>query len=351
MEPISCFKEGSAILTIKDIADQANVAKSTVSRVLNNSGYVKEETRMKIEKVINESKYVPSATARNLSKQESNIIGLIIPELSNTFYMEIIEGISEVVEKNNLILVLCNTDNDLLKEQRALAAINGLRVKGLIFAPAADYASPAEARKIRQWLNELNVPIIMLDRWVENSQWDGVYFDNPGGAYKATEALIKAGHKKIGTITGNLNISIGRERFKGFQLAMEDYEIPISPQYVYQGDFTTAKAYELTKKMIASGDLPEALFISNNLTAIGFLKGIYEAGMELGRDICCVGFDNVAFLDIMDINYSYVDRDTKNMGFVTAKNLLEIIKNPVAERHEHIIQARLVLRGSEKFKQ
>ncbi len=196
-------------LTINDIAKKANVSKSTVSRVLNNSGYVNQETREKVEKVIKENAYYPSAQARSLSKRESNTIGVIIPEADNLFFVEVLRGISEVVDENDMTLIFCNTNNNLRKEKRALDTIIMQRVKGLIFTPVNDHSNDETEHKLKQKLRAINIPTVLLDRGVENSGWDGVFFENYKSAYKATEILINEGHKKIGVITGDLNLKIG----------------------------------------------------------------------------------------------------------------------------------------------
>lgn len=336
-------------MTIKDIADRAGVAKSTVSRVLNNSGYVGIETRKKIEQVIAETNYLPSAMARSLSKQESRTIGVVIPEADNTFFGEVLRGISEVVDKNNLTMIFCNTENNQSKEQKALRMLQEQRVRGLILTPTADYGSPKESRRLKTALNRLNVPILLLDRKVQNPQWDGIYYDNFGGAYQATEALIQAGHKKIGIITGDLSQFHGRERFRGFKQAIYDAGLSVDPAYIYEGDFTTQKAYELARQMIASGNMPQAVFLSNNLTSLGFIKAIFEVKMRLGKDICCIGFDHVDAFDILNIGFSYVERDTINMGRMAMHMLMDRIAQPDLPRREHIISASLMLRGSERW--
>lgn len=211
-------------------------------------------------------------------------------------------------------MIFCNTENNQHKEQKALHMLEEQRVRGLILTPTADYSSPTEAKQLKRVLDNLKVPVVLMDRRVENPQWDGIYYDNFNGGYKATEALIQAGHKRIGTITGDLRQIHGRERFNGFKQAIFDSDFSLDPRYVYKGDFTTQAAYEITKKMIASGEMPEAIFLSNNLTSIGFVKAIFEARMELGRDICCVGFDHVDTLDILNVDFSYVERDTINIG-------------------------------------
>ncbi len=161
-------------LTINDIAKEAKVSKSTVSRVINNSGYVDQHTREKVEKIIEMHTYYPSAAARRLSKRESNTIGVIIPEADNTFFGDVLKGISEVVDEMNMTLIFSDTSNDSEKEERALNMINMQEVKGLILTPVNDRDDSEAERKLKQKLRDLGIPVVLLDRGVSNSQWDGV---------------------------------------------------------------------------------------------------------------------------------------------------------------------------------
>ena len=147
-------------VTIKMIAEQAGVAKSTVSRVLNNNGYVSKETKVRIEQIMSANSYSPSAIARGLSKQHSNVIGFLIPEIENPFYSEVLQGVSEVAETNDLALMFCNTCNDISKELRALSALHGHRVLGLILTPAAEYTNLEEANALREILKLLDIPVV-----------------------------------------------------------------------------------------------------------------------------------------------------------------------------------------------
>ncbi|MBB6214291.1 LacI family transcriptional regulator [Anaerosolibacter carboniphilus] len=336
-------------LTINDIAKKAKVSKSTVSRVLNNSGYVRKETREKIENVIKENIYYPSATARSLSKKESSTIGVIIPEADNEFFGEVLTGISEIVDEHNMTLIFCDTSNNFLKEERALAMLNMQRVKGLILTPVNDHNYGEAEKKLKQKLKDLKIPIVLLDRGVKNSEWDGVYFENYKSAYSATEILIKEGHKKIGIITGDLKLKIGQDRYKGYLGAMEDYGMEIINEYIYEGNFSVEKAYELSKQFIESKDLPDAIITCNNRTTLGFIKALKEYNLTLGKDIAAIGIDSNKVLDILGYNFSYVARDAVEMGRVAMHRLLERFEDPNKQRVECIMPYKIYLKGSEKM--
>lgn len=336
------------MITINDVAELAGVSKSTVSRVINNNGYVNDDTRKKVEDVIRKYHYSPSSLAKGLSKNETNSIGVVIPEIDNEFFSEILSGINEIIDEHDLTMICCDTNNNGFREERALNMLAQQRVKGLIITPAEEYADLEAANKLRKTLKNLNVPIVVLDRHVENSQWDGVFYDNFHSAYSATEALILEKHKKIGIITGDLSLQIARERFEGYKQALEDYEIELDTKYVYIGNFGIAKAYQISRKIFISGDMPDAILTSNNRTSIGFVKAAKECGVTIGKDIALIGIDHVEILDVLGFEFSCVTRDTKEMGRMAMNVLMERLENPLKERRICIMPYQLLLKGSEK---
>lgn len=337
------------MLTIKDVAALAGVSKSTVSRVLNNNGYVNDETRQRILKIIKANNYSPSATAINLSKRETTTIGVVIPEIDNSFFGEVLQGITSICDENDLSIICCDTQNNAIKEERALRMLEQQRVRGVIITPAIDYTEPDANLRLRTLLNKLNVPIVVVDRDFENSQWDGVFYENYQSAYCATSELIKAGNRRIGIITGDMNLKLARERFQGFQQAIKDHGLSINQQDVLKGDFTIKCAYELAKKMYLSKDFPKAMVTCNNRTTLGFIKATNECGYQIGKDIALIGIDHVKVLDILDYNFSYVTRDTNEMGCIAMQLLLDRIKNPAKQRNICMMPYHLVLQGSEKI--
>ncbi|WP_461204822.1 LacI family DNA-binding transcriptional regulator [Clostridium sp. DL1XJH146] len=336
------------MITIKEIAEEAGVSKSTVSRVLNDTGYVNEETRKKIEDLIKKHNYLPSAMARNLSKRETNTIGVVIPEIDNTFFGEVLKGITEIVDQNDFNIIYCDTNNNAEKEEKALRMLEENRVRGVIMTPAVDYSQPDASNKLRRLLNNLRVPVVIVDREIENSQWDGVFYENYKSAYCATEVLINEGHKKIGIITGDMDLKLARDRFNGFRDAMEDNKICVEDKYIYRGDFSIETAYKISKNIFESEDIPEAIFTCNNRTNLGLIKAATEKEIKIGRDIAAIGIDHIEVLDILGYNFSYVTRDTIEMGRVAMNMLLERFKSPNKERNMCIMPYKLVLKGSEK---
>lgn len=248
-----------------------------------------------------------------------------------------------------MTLIFCDTDNNTEKQEKALNMLKGQRVKGLILTPVNDYSDDKSAIRLRKQLDSLGVPIVILDRPVEYSHWDGVFFENYASVYAATEVLIKAGHKDIGIITGDLNIKIGRERYRGFIEAMNNYKIPIKEEFILKGDFSQETAYDLMKKSISKSIIPDAIVTSNNLTTLGFLRALKEFDIKLGKDIAAIGIDRIQTLELLDFEFSYVGRDTIEMGRTAMYKLLDRFRNHDKETGTTIIPFNVVLKGSERI--
>lgn len=336
--------------TIKDIAEMAGVSKATVSRVMNNSGYVAAETRAKIENLMKEYDYMPSALAVNLSRQETSTIGVVVPEIGNTFYADILHGVTQAADELDLSLVLFDTQDSLERERRAFRVLHQHNVRGIILGPSINYPETREGRALLETLKRLSVPIVIVDRDFENMPWDAVLYENYQSSYQAALELYKAGNRRMAVITGDMTLKIGRERLEGFIKGVEDCGLKVQPEDIYYGNFTMNRSYELSMELLSQSELPDAVYTSNNDTSLGFLKAVNEKGIRIGRDIAVMGNDRIATLDILGIAFSCVYRDTYEMGRMAIRLLQERIDHPQKSRSIYMIPYAVKLKGSEKKK-
>ncbi|WIF94202.1 LacI family DNA-binding transcriptional regulator [Caminicella sporogenes] len=336
-------------VTIKDIAKAAGVSRATVSRVLNDSGYVREETRQKVLKTIKELNYTPSAIARSLSTSRTNTIGVIVPEINNPFFGEIIKGISQVADEHNLNIILCNTDDNKEKELKALKLLKQQRIEGIIITPT--YPEDEFNREYLSSLENLGIPIVLLDGHVEYFNFSGVFIDHIKGAYDAATALIEAGHRKIAIITGYMNSRPAIERLIGYKKALEINNIPVEEKYIFYGDYTHETAYNITKEILNMKDRPTAIFVMSNMMILGCMKAFYEENIRVPEDMAIIGFDKIDALNIIGMNISFVNGPTIEMGKMGMKILIESLDNrkDVKELKRIILMPKLVLKGSEKL--
>ena len=339
------------MITIKDIAELSGVSKSTVSRVLTGKGYVSAEAKERIEKIIEEYSFQPSESARSLPTKVTNTIGVVVPEIDNSFYSEVLKGIGDIADRDNYNIIYFNTNNSSLKEEKALKMLKAQRVRGVILAAAVDYSETKANAKLKKLIEQINAPIVLLDRDIDGINLDKVVYDNFGSAFAATEAMIKAGNKSIGIITGDLDLKHARGRYEGYLAAMRQYEVPILDKYVKHGDFMTDTAYILAKELFNQKDIPDAILSCNNRTTLGIIKAAREKNMKLGRDIAFVGIDHVDVLDIIGYKYSHVTRDTIEMGRMTMELLTERIHALVKYNVTQVVPFFMCLDGTERKSQ
>lgn len=336
-------------MNIRDIAKKTGVSSTTVSRVINQSGYVKEETKQKILQVIRESGYVPNAIARSLSMREASSIAVIVPDITNEFFSSLIGGIGEIAEKENYNMVLYDTGESGEKEHSALVGIESQYMAGVIITPVSEQDG-FTSRKLLE-LERKNIPVVLADRDAYGQEMDGVFADNFGGSYSGVEALIQEGHRKIATIAGPVTSLPGRERLNGYRKALCDHGIAVRDGYIVFGDFKIEKAYERTKELLALKHPPTAIFTSNNNTTLGALKCFTERRMRPGVDISLIGFDQIETLKLIDYPLTVVERDFNGQGRETMNLMLQKIKKKCCngKKEQVHVPCRLVRRGSEKI--
>lgn len=342
-------------MNIVDIARLARVSTATVSRVLNHSGKVKEETRERIQKLIDENNYVPNAIARSLCMQDRDSIGVIVPDIGNEFFSDVIQGITEITGKSIYNILFFNTDEREEIEHDYLKVVVSERLKGLLISPVSDH-DDYTAQELER-LEKSGIPVVLIDRNLEGKQFDGAFVKNFDGAYEGVQALINEGHEKIAIITGPVASLPGKERLHGYQKALEDHGLTVREEYQVAGNFRINKAYEQTGYLLSLPDPPTAIFTVNNLTSLGCLKYLIEHHLKPGKDIAVMGFDSIAALNIIEYPFSTIERDARRQGQEAMKLLLEKLETIDENKNERrdrevnkvFVPYKVVLRGSEKY--
>jgi LacI family transcriptional regulator len=334
-------------VTIHDIAAKAGVSHTTVSRVINKSTKVSKDTIGKVEQAISELNYVPNAYARGLSRSETNVIGLVVPEIRNPFFGEIIQGVTAVADENDLNVLLFNTDESVDKEERALRILQEHRIRGLLITPATGQES--YNKDYVQAFTSMKIPIVLIDRNIVHSNFDGVYYDDTKAIYDATTLLLDEGHRDIAVLGGNPKLKLALNRVAGYTKAFDEYGIPYDKSNIYYGDFTKECAYKQTNDVLNRPKRPTAIVANNNMLTLGCLKAIFERGLKIPDDIAFVGYDKIELLDIIQSNISIVEKQEYEYGQNAMQLLLKRIANPAMTQQKIIMSASLVKRGSEKL--
>ena len=332
-------------MNIKEIAQMAGVSTATVSRVLNGSGSVKEETQRRILQIIEDGNYVPSAAARSLSRGNTvKNIGLMITDISNPFFSELAKGVLGAADELGYTVSVFETDEDLESERRMLHAVKELGVCALLMTPVADYDV-----KNHNLVTNLNIPVVMVDREIENAGFDGVFSDDYKGTFDAIEALIKIGHTKIAQVAGPQTNRPGRMRLQGYLDAMKKYNLPVEEKYIAQGNFRVDGGYHATKILMERDDPPTAIFSANCLMTLGVLKYLKEHDLKWGKDVSLIGYDDIEYFQYIDSEISAVSRPVIDMGYEAMRILNRRITESSEVKRVITLGTKLVLRGSEKL--
>lgn len=328
-------------VTIKDIAKLANVSHTTVSRALNNSPYINEETKIKIKALAKELNYVPNYNAKSLVLLKSYVIGVFFSSISegtsDTFFHEIITGINKVIDKE-YNLVIRGID-----DYKNYNLINNRNFDGIIVVSQSENDD-----KFIQTILEKNIPTVVINRYIEDNEVVNIMSDDTTGAYDAVTYFIKNNHKKIALIEGNKEFASSRYRKKGYLKALEDNNIPINEQFILSGKYNLESGYENMKKLLQLDNKPTAVFCSNDDIGVGAMKAISEKGLRVPDDISIIGFDDSKFCNYVKPTLTSVKKDSLTMSEYGGKNLLNIINNKEVNKDKVYIQSKLVIRQSVK---
>ena len=269
-----------------DVAKAAGVSIATVSRVISHPDKVSTDTQRVVRKAMEQLDYRPNRVARRLRQRggRRHLLGLIIPDIQNPFFAEIARGVEDAAYANQFAVMLCNSDEDLKKEAFYLDVMRDESVDGIILPPIND--RDLAVLKFAQ----LGIPMVSVDRSLANSPIDQVEVDNRQGAVEAVEHLIKLGHRRIGLITGRLNVSTSRERKIGYEQALATHGIELDPHYVRIGDNKQASGYALAEELLGVTKPPSAIFVLNNLMAVGAIEAIHKRGLKIPDDTAIIGF-------------------------------------------------------------
>ncbi len=337
-------------VTLQDIARASGVSCATVSRVINNSDAVKVETREHVQEIIRKYNYVPNAIARSLSRNETNTIGVVVPDILNPFFGFVIRGISTVLRNMGYNIVLCDTEENINYECNSLDTLFEQRVRGIIISPTIEQES-SNGMKLLE-LSQRKTPIVLVDRDIRFSQYDGVFFDSINAGKDATLALIRAGHKRIAAVLGPPSSNACIERCMGYSSALSMSGIRYDENYVLHGNYSAESGYEMTRKILAMKNRPTAIFVASNSLTVGCITCLLDHGINIPGEMSVIGFDDTKSFEPFGLHISYIDRSIGKMGEAAAKLLEEQIAAPPElgrVQKRIIIPTSLVLKGSEAY--
>lgn len=327
----------------KDVAKRAGVSSATVSRVVSNSPLVKEPTRKKVLAAIRELGYQPDETARRLrAHSTSRVIGLIVSDIQNPHFNAVVRGLEDFAYENQMNIILCNTDEQVERQQYYLDLMQSERAVGLIINPT-DYENDGQRLdKLRQ----AGTQVVLIDGNVKGYSFDVIQSDDQRGADDAVSYLIGLGYVRIATITGRLNTASGRNRLAGYKRALQRAGIPFEDRLCKTGDFTFEGGYAAMKAFLELDPRPQAVFSANNLMTLGALSALNESGVQVPRDLGIVGYDDIPWAEALCPPLTVVAQSPYEIGREAGRLLLRRLEEPDAPYLNINPQTRLIIRRS-----
>lgn len=303
--------------TIRDVARLAGVSLATVSNVLNQTRPVAADTAARVMRAVEALRYAPHAAARSMRRRGSGLIGLILADITNPFFTALVHAVERAASTAGYSVLLCNSDEDLKREQQHLELLRTQRVDGIILAATGH---PSRGRAAA--LGQLRVPVVLVDRAFNEFGLDAVMLDNRRAALEATRHILGFGHRRIAMLSGPVAMSTGAERLQGYREALLEAGLPYDEALVRDAGFREERAHEAAHELLSSSKRPTAVFAANNLIAIGLMRAIADLQLQCPQDVSVVSIDDFAWASAFRPRLTTVAQPVVDMGETAVRMLL-----------------------------
>jgi LacI family transcriptional regulator len=328
------------MMTQKDVARRAGVSTATVSRLINQKGYISPAIKEKINSAIQELGYKPNLVARSLKIRSSRTIGLIFPDIENPFFITVIKKAEEVAQQQLYNVILCNTENRPEKEIEYLEVLKGKQVDGYIIIPSLTTGS-----SLMPMLEGERV--VFLDRRIDKERGHVVLtLNNRNGVKMAIDHLARLGHSRIAAVCVPTNVTTGMERLQGYRKALEDNGIPFDESLVRYADFSVQSAFEKTTELLSTSVRPTALFPMSGPTTLGALRAIKELGVRVPEELSVIGFDEFEYADLLRPALSVIAQPAAQFGSRGIELLLKLLRGGHIHRRSLVLDPVFIERES-----
>ena len=326
-------------VTINDVAKRAGVSPKTVSNVIHDHPHVRESTRSKVLKAIEELGYQPNIAARSLVTKRHDLIGFVLWDILNPAYTEMVETTVAQARESGYMLILGNAGRDPGEEDRVVTLMIQQRVDGIILA------STTRGSKVPERLVEAGVPVVLVSRYPEDLFTDYVGVDNVRGEYMMTHHLLRLGHTRIAFMRGIPTVSTSVDREAGYRQALEDHGIAYDESLVGSGNYTPQEAYLAAGRLLSLDERPRAIACANDLMAISVIDAVLDAGLRVPEDVAVTGFDDIAWAGSRSLNLTTIRVGMDLMAREAVSLLLNRIQGQVTgSPREVILPPELVVR-------
>ena len=304
-------------MTLKELSEATGISIATISRILNGQTNCTPDKLKKLEAVIESSDDRKLQARFKAITEERKIIAVVVPDITNPFFTDVLKGIRSVLNQYDFELIIMDSEESVAKEVNILNTLKFFNLQGVIITPVSDAEEEFPAENL---LGALHVPVVLVDRDVRSSSFDGVFVHNELGAHDGVMELIRNGHCNIGLIAGPVSSKPGRERQQGYINALREAGIAVNPDYIMPGDFSRQSGFGLANLLLDNHPEITAIFSSNNLMTIGVLQALRQRD---GKEIEVIGFDEISDLMEQNPGITVVQRPTKEMGEAAARIILE----------------------------
>ena len=333
------------IVTIKEIAERCGVSQTTVSLVLNDrENTISVATKEKIMRVAKECDYHPNGIARSLAMRKSNTIGVIVPDISNSFFSESVKSIQIELDRYGYTMLLCNTEEKYENDIKYIKLLVNRQVDGLILTMSAESLTNGNWAEIKDMLQTFKIPTVLYDRYYPGDE-PKVFVDNAQGAYELTKYLIEKGHRDIGLITGPVNLISSKGRFEGVLKALKEAGLSLNQNHVVHANYDVESGRKGAQALFGK---VSAIFAFNDMQAYGVLEAAREIGISIPNDVSLAGFDDIFYSNVLDIPLTTVSQPIGEMSKELCTLLLRAIDGKEDVHDEISIPGKLVKRDSVK---
>ena len=333
--------------TIVEVAKRAGVSIATVSNVIRSTRRVSPKLTERVQAAISELNYSPNEIARSLKVRQTRMLAMVLPDITNPFFPEIIRGAEDTAFERGYFLMTANTDEQIGRERRIVAALRSYRVDGVLLASA----SGSDTSHLKSTI-AAGVALVCLDRTVPGVKTDAVLLDNVRGARECVRHMIQKGHRRIAIITGSLDLQTGRERLRGYEEALREADIRVEKDRILEGDFRHDSGYRLGKQIAAEKKKdrtlrPTAIFVCNGVMTLGVLKAFEELNIRCPQDMALATFDDLAVDSPFHPHLTTVVQPSYEMGARAAGMLIDRIEGRIRKEPTTVrVAPTLIVRES-----
>ncbi|MCM2474449.1 LacI family transcriptional regulator [Rhizobium sp. CG5] len=327
--------------TLKDVAALAKVSRATAARALNSYGYVGDGTAEKVLKAAEQLGYRGNRLAQALRSGQLPIIGCVLGDIQNPFFAKIAHDVEFVAREDAHNLVIGSSEEQVEQEKSLLSSLQSLSIRGFIVAPT----SSADSAHLQRLIDD-GIPLVLIDRVVQDIDCDSVVVDNEGGARKAVEYLIGMGHRRIGLLQDDTRIFTSQERLNGYRNALAANGIGLDEHLISVSQSTVEHAIDVTIRMFSRKNPPTALFTVDSLMTQGALLAFRSMGISIPHEVSLIGFDDFNLATFTDPQITVVSQPVSELGFAAARLLMKRLAGKQSPPEHLSFETKLIVRGS-----